>query len=237
MLNRGQFDNVNQNFLKQYSTDAWHYIIDFPLSGAENMARDLQLMEECQRPILRLYSWVKPTLSLGRNQSSSWVETELCRACQVEVVRRPTGGRALLHMPGEITYAVILPEVDSRLKIAQAFADIAAVLGKALQQLGLPVTAAAGGSVPSGASHPSCMAVTAPGEITAYGRKFVGSAQVRHNGKLLQHGVIVRRYDIELLHKIIPGAEPGVDLYTLGFEKLQPEEVQAAFQNVIADLV
>ena len=228
---------MEDNFLKKYPTDAWQYIIDAPLSGAENMARDLKLMEECISPILRLYSWAQPTLSLGRNQSEGWIDQNFCRARQVEVVRRPTGGRALLHMPGEITYAVILPEVDSRLKIAQAFADIAAALGQALQQLGLPVSAAVGGSIPSGASHPSCMAVTAPGEITALGRKFVGSAQVRHNGKLLQHGVIVRRYDVELLQKLIPGAEPGVDLYTLGFEKLQPEEVQKAFQKVIASLL
>lgn len=228
---------MEQNFLKKYPATSWQYIIDAPLSGAENMDRDLKLMEECQRPTLRLYSWAQPTLSLGRNQNDGWIDHNLCCAYNVEVVRRPTGGRALLHMPGEITYAVILPEVDSRLKIAQAFAGIAAVLGQALAQLGLPVTAAAYGSIPSGASHPSCMAVTAPGEITALGRKFVGSAQVRRNGKLLQHGVIVRRYDVALLHKLIPGAEPGVDLYTLGFTKLQPEEVQASFQKVINSLL
>lgn len=224
------------NFLKKYPAASWHYIVDPAFSGAENMARDWQLLEGCQEPILRLYTWKQPTLSLGRNQNDRWVEAACCRACQVEVVRRPTGGRALLHMPGEITYAVIVPEVDSRLKIAKAFADIAAVLGQALQHLGLPVKAATDGSIPSGASHPSCMAVTAPGEITALGRKFVGSAQVRHNGKLLQHGVIVRRYDTDLLLKLIPGGQPGIDLYTLGFAKLQPEEVKRAWQTVIATL-
>lgn len=228
--------SMEHNFLKKYPASTWQYIIDPPLSGAKNMARDWQLMEGCSSPILRLYSWAQPTLSLGRNQSDGWIDQNLCRTCHVEVVRRPTGGRALLHMPGEITYAVIVPEVDSHLKIAQAFANIADVLGKALQKLGLPVSAATDGSIPGGASHPSCMAVTAPGEITALGRKFVGSAQVRHNGKLLQHGVIVRRYDVELLQKLIPGAEPGVDLHTLGFANLQPEEVQAAFQSVIATL-
>ncbi|MGM9997986.1 MAG: biotin/lipoate A/B protein ligase family protein [Candidatus Bruticola sp.] len=227
---------MEQNFLKPYAALSWQYIIDAPLSGEENMERDLCLMKKCTMPIFRLYDWSKPTLSLGRNQSDQWIDRELCRRLQVEIVRRPTGGRALLHMPGEITYAVILPEIESNLKVAKAFSDIAAVLGKALHSLGLPVSTSPDGHVPSGSSHPSCMSVTAPGEITALGRKFVGSAQVRQDSRLLQHGVIVRSYDIELLHRIIPEAEPGVDLVGLGFADLKPQTVALAFKQVLAEL-
>ncbi|MGM9992485.1 MAG: biotin/lipoate A/B protein ligase family protein [Candidatus Bruticola sp.] len=227
---------MEHNFLESYAALSWQYIIDAPLSGAENMERDLCLMKKCTMPILRLYDWVRPTLSLGRNQNDQWIDRELCRRLQVDIVRRPTGGRALLHMPGEITYAVILPGIDNRLKIVKAFSDIAAVLGKALYSLGLPVSTSQDGHVPSGVSHPSCMSVTAPGEITALGRKFVGSAQVRQGSKLLQHGVIVRAYDIELLREIIPEAEPGVDLVSLGFADLKPQTVALAFKEVLAKL-
>ncbi|MCR4784046.1 MAG: hypothetical protein K6A35_05960 [bacterium] len=225
---------MQSNFLGRYAPSSWRYILDPALSGQANMDRDYRLMEECCQPTLRLYAWERPTLSLGRNQRDNWIDRALCQEHDVEVVRRPTGGRALLHMPSEITYAVILPQVGE-VGVQQAFTDIAWVLAQALLRLGLPVTPATSGHIPGSASHPSCMAVTAPGEVTVNGRKFVGSAQVRHEGNLLQHGVIVRCYDRELLQLLIPGAEPGVDLQELGFAELKPEQIVSAWQKVLAE--
>lgn len=224
-----------EKFWSRYAGREWRFIIDPPLSGAANMERDIELLENCTQPILRLYDWEHPTLSLGRGQHDDWIDRELCRARGVEIVRRPTGGRALLHIPSEITYAVVLPDIGST-SIKEAFTSIAAMLAGALKQLGLPVATASEGEIPGGHSHPSCLAVTAPGEVTAMGRKLVGSAQVRHAGGLLQHGSIMRRFRPELLAEIIPGAVPEIDLYELGFAELKPEQLAEAWKEMLKRL-
>lgn len=219
--------------LERLRRASWQYLLDGPRPGAENMQRDLALLEESSGPVLRLYSWTSPCLSLGYGQRDGWVDRELCARLGVEVVRRPTGGRALLHQPDEITYAVVLPEVGD-LSVQEAFAGIAALLAGALARLGVPVETAASGHVPSSASHPSCLAVAAPGEVIARGRKLVGSAQVRRQGGLLQHGALPRRTDAELLARVIPGALPQADLAGLGCEDLQAADLARAFAEVLA---
>ncbi|MBQ7503102.1 hypothetical protein IJT93_10440 [bacterium] len=221
---------ISEKFWQMYGGAEWDYILDGPLSGKANMERDLELLAGCGKPTLRLYSWLRPTLSLGRNQKDGWVDYRLCESLNVEVTRRPTGGRALLHMPDEITYAVILPDFGA-LSVSEAFASLASMLALCLKMLGLPVGVAESGHIPGGASHPSCLAVTAPGEVTAYGRKLVGSAQVRREGRLLQHGSLVRRYNEELLQKVIPGAQAEMDLNTLGFADLQAEDIAAEWRQ------
>ena len=83
---------------------------------------------------------------------------------------------------------------------------LAAPPGRPLGRLGVPVETAAAGHVPSSASHPSCLAVAAPGEVMARGRKLVGSAQVRRRGTLLQQGALPRCTDADLLARVNPGA-------------------------------
>lgn len=196
------------------------------------MERDLELLEGCIDPALRLYCWSNPTLSLGRNQRDDWVDYSRCRALGVEVVRRPTGGRALLHLPSEITYAVVLPDI-ANMGISELFTSIAYTLALSLQRLGLPVETSTQGHIPGSHSAPSCLAVTAPGEVIARGRKLVGSAQVRKGNRLLQHGVIVRSYDERLLQAVIPGSRAEIDLKMLGFENLKAEDLMRAWQGVI----
>lgn len=200
-------------------------VLDAPLPGRENMDRDLALLD-AGGPVLRLYSWVRPCLSLGYAQRDGWVDRERLAGLGVEVVRRPTGGRALLHLPGEITYCVVLPSEGS---VREAFQRLAGRLASALRSLGVPVDTAGGGGAPPSTADPSCLAVIAPGEVTAGGRKLVGSAQVRRRGRLLQHGQIPRRSDPALLAAVIPGAVPGADLASLGFEHLDPKDLGLAF--------
>ncbi len=218
-------------FWEAYSSEEWTYLLDPPQSGARNMERDLELLAEAERPTLRLYDWSRPTLSLGYHQRQDWVDLELCQRQGVEVVRRPTGGRALLHLPGEITYSVVLPRLGA-VGVRPAFQAIVNLLARSLERLGLPVSTASQGHIPSSASHPSCMAVTAPGEIIARGRKLVGSAQVRRYGNLLQHGSLVRAYQPELLALLIPGAQPQMDLESLGFGQLQPAQIMESWRQV-----
>jgi lipoate-protein ligase A len=142
--------------------------------------------------VLRLYGWARPTLSLGRNEPASAYPIETLRASGFDVVRRPTGGRAVLHGL-ELTYAVIAPlralagARSSYLRINQALAD-------ALRRLGAPAEVVGGERAGARALAPDagpCFHVPAVGEVVARGRKIVGSAQARIGGALLQHGSIL----------------------------------------------
>lgn len=220
--------------LYQYLQMDWDYLLDEAQSGQANMERDLQLLQSSTRPVLRLYCWERPTLSLGYAQRDDWVDYELCKKLDVEVVRRPTGGRALLHMPDEITYAVILPNIGN-ISVRDAFTAIAGIFSRALARLGVPVGVCEAGHIPSGTSHPSCLAVTAPGEVTARGRKLVGSAQLRRFDGLLQHGSLPRCNRADLLAQVIPGAVPQIDLAELGCQNITPQQIAEAWQVVLKE--
>ena len=90
----------------------WELIIDGAIDGKSNMAIDTALFEEVvsssiPRTIVRFYRWSRPTLSLGRNQKiDKAVDADYCAARGIDLVHRPTGGRAVLH-DDELTYAVI----------------------------------------------------------------------------------------------------------------------------------
>src|SRR5690349_8077695 len=96
---------------------AWKLIIDSALNGSRNMAIDAALLEEVgasesPRTIVRFYGWSSPTISLGRNQQiDKAVDAAYCRATGIDIVHRPTGGRAVLH-DDELTYAVISNDND-----------------------------------------------------------------------------------------------------------------------------
>jgi lipoate-protein ligase A len=171
----------------------WRLLLDPPLGGAENMARDEALMARARRTgehVLRVYGWSTPTLSLGRNQRARGVYlTDELERRGIGVVRRPTGGRALLHHR-EITYSVTAPCADD-LGLSAEYGQINLLLGSALEALGVRVAIASPDtrSAPPGASP--CFAEPARGELVLDGRKLVGSAQWRHDGALLQHGSIL----------------------------------------------
>src|SRR3954463_8571589 len=94
----------------------WRLLVAPPRSGAENMARDSALKERAERTgetVFSVYSWSAPTLSLGRNQPASGLyDAHKLRESGVDVVRRPTGGRAILH-DREVTYSVTAPLDDA----------------------------------------------------------------------------------------------------------------------------
>src|SRR6266567_6132081 len=94
------------------SYNHWRLLIAAPCSGAENMARDTALQARAARTgesVFSIYSWSRPTLSFGRNQPASGLyDREKIRDAGIDVVRRPTGGRAILHHR-EVTYSVTAP--------------------------------------------------------------------------------------------------------------------------------
>lgn len=195
--------------------ERWGLVLDPPLPARTNMERDEALLQS-PVPVLRLYSWQEPTLSLGCFQKDSFPGWPC--------VRRPSGGRALWHAD-EITYALVLPE-SGRLSVREAFCGVTRGLATALRALGASeVETCAADNIPPGRDNPSCMAVTRLGELSARGCKLAGSAQVRRGNALLQHGSLPRRLDRENLRRLWGDGQQVIDLQALGLAELRPEEL------------
>jgi lipoate-protein ligase A len=164
------------------------------------MARDTALLARAARTgetVFSVYSWAKPTLSFGRHQpAAGHYDPEKIHAAAVDVVRRPTGGRAILHNR-EVTYSVTAPLDDEPLRAA--YTRINDILVDGLARLGVPATIAAPeGRSPVPSTRP-CFELPSEGEVIAGGRKLVGSAQWRDENALLQHGSILVEDDQSLL--------------------------------------
>ena len=177
----------------------WRYIRSGALAGPLNMAMDEVLALSCARgeggPALRLYAWDPPTVSVGYGQPlAGEVDLEECRRLGLGVVRRMTGGRAVLHQH-ELTYAVAFPEgVLGPGGIQADYRRISRGLLLGLRRLGVPADLHRG---PSGRGSASgvCFLAASRFELAVAGRKLVGSAQRRHRGAVLQHGSILLDLD------------------------------------------
>lgn len=156
------------------------------------MARDVALQTRATQTgeaVFAIYSWSKPTLSFGRNQPARGLyDLEKIRAAGIDVVRRPTGGRAILHHR-EVTYSVTAP-IDGA-SLHETYSQINGILQHGLGRLGVLVETAAGSVRAEPPSVRPCFETPAKGELIADGAKLVGSAQWREDGALLQHGSIL----------------------------------------------
>jgi len=163
-------------------------------AGAENMAIDAELLDRADgtgASFLRLYRFDPPCLSLGRNEPAArYDHTEIARR-GLDVVRRPTGGRAVWH-EHEVTYAVAAP-LAAFGSLRNAYHTVHERIAAALRSLGADATLAPHQPPPSGrVDQPaSCFATPVGGEVLVAGRKLVGSAQVRKRSAFLQHGSIL----------------------------------------------
>jgi lipoate-protein ligase A len=151
------------------------------------MALDEALLESHRQglapPALRLYAWARPTVSLGYAQRVEPDQLDTWHAAGADVVRRPTGGRAVVHA-GDLTYSLVTSGLPPG--VAASYRRIAAALGVGLARLGAPVSLAAGAAPPG--RGPACFAAATQADMCLDGRKLVGSAQVRRHGAVLQHG-------------------------------------------------
>jgi lipoate-protein ligase A len=166
--------------------------------------------------VLRLYRWSRPTVSFGRNEPVRAVALEGVRrgpaaSGKLDVVRRPTGGRAVLH-DDELTYAVVAP-VRTFGGVREAYRRINVALAEALRALGAEVRVVASGneSGAGGRVRPldagPCFQAPSTGEVVAGTRKLIGSAQARVGHALLQHGSIILSGDQTRLAEVVPGAD------------------------------
>ena len=177
-------------------------VIEGPGSGANHMRLDSELLRRCAISGLgvgiRLYWFAPPCLSVGRLEPESDVDLEACARDGVDVVRRPSGGRAVLHSD-EVTYAVVcrVDDPDFGGDVMTSCARIHAGVAAGLQLLGVATVphqmpAVTRREAASVAARADCFARPAAHELLdASGRKLVGSAQARHGRALLQHGSIL----------------------------------------------
>lgn len=188
-----------------YPPAVWRLIVeDEPRSGAANMAVDEALAEAAAAgeslPTLRFYRWQPPAVSLGRHQPVADVDETQITSIGYELVRRTTGGRAILHTD-ELTYSVAAPRDDPRMAggVMDAYLLISNGLLAGLAAIGLAAEKA-GGDVRAGRDvSAACFEVPSAYEITAGGRKLMGSAQSRRRGYVLQHGSLPLVGDITRL--------------------------------------
>ncbi|QJR36021.1 lipoate--protein ligase family protein [Gemmatimonas groenlandica] len=172
----------------------WGFLRSPASDGVTNMAIDsalLDLASESACAVWRCYAWEKPTVSFGRNERTQGTfSAQRLRDVGLCAVRRPTGGRALLHAR-EVTYSVAMP-LDEQQSWRVAYAAVNQVLLRALQSLGVPAQLVADQDAAAVAPDgPVCFDRPAAGEITVHGRKLVGSAVWRQGGAYLQHGSIL----------------------------------------------
>jgi lipoate-protein ligase A len=171
----------------------WRLLLTHPARGDWNMAVEESILESIGRgaslPTLRLYAWTPACLSLGVAQPFADVDVPRLRARGWDVVRRITGGRAILHTD-ELTYSVIGPAENPILagSVLESYNRLAKALLHAVQGLGVSVQMKEGKADESGKSNPVCFEVPSTYEITVDGKKLIGSAQARRKEGVLQHG-------------------------------------------------
>ncbi len=170
----------------------WRVLEDAPASGALNMAFD-HALAACLGPgegVLRLYRWTIPTASFGRNEPTKGrYDVEAGRRAGIEFVRRPTGGRAVLH-DRELTYAVVLP-ITAEMSLRAVYRLVNEGLVGALDSLGVPASMAPATRRALSPAAGPCFEHPSEGEVTVDGRKLVGSAQARIGHAILQHGSLL----------------------------------------------
>jgi lipoate-protein ligase A len=228
----------------------WKLIVDGAGDGARNMAIDSALLDEVEsslatRTIVRFYGWRIPTISLGCNQKvEKAVDADYCLSKGIDIVHRPTGGRAVLH-DDELTYAVISNDTASfGDTIYGNYKRVSEALCLGYNRLGVPAILAPDtrkAATPDGDGDPPCFLSASRYELMVDGRKIAGSAQRRVRRSFLQHGSMPITCDRETLAQAtrMPDSAPlhaemaGVAEFLSGRPSV--EELRNAFVGAFQD--
>lgn len=228
--------------------NTWRFLDSGPNSGAVNMALDEKLLGQAAEkadPVLRFYTWDRPAVSLGRFQvMETAVRADSCKRLGIDIVRRITGGRAVLHNQ-ELTYSVVA-STNSPLfpqEVLGTYKVIASGLLNGLAHLGIRAEMVSRSNrhaalVKKDPQDPSCFSSPSWYEILVKGKKIVGSAQRRMPGAFLQHGSILIGYDPGLEAEVIhgKGARDGVTCITHEIGRdITLDEVKQAFLQGFSD--
>ncbi len=188
----------------------WRLILDPPMTGRDNMEKDLDIMADVSSgdcpPTLRLYRWSPPAVSLGYFQDENEVvDIGACRERGIDIVRRPTGGRAVIHHH-ELTYSIIVPEVHPFISsggVMDAYRSISRGIITAFNLAGILASLTPEEKGQGGVAPGSCFDTPSAYEIQVKGKKVVGSAQLRRDGIVLQHGAIIFKLPADLYSLVL----------------------------------
>ena len=177
----------------------WRLLIDGRADGVRNMAIDRAILDAHEAgeapPTVRLYRWRQPTVSIGRFQDQTDVDRGYCAAHGIDICRRPTGGRGVLH-DDELTYAVVAGTADGvPAGTAASYRWLCAALVEAYRILGVDATLTARARGVQGAG--ACYLHATPADLSLGAAKLSGSAQVWHRSSVLQHGSLVLTRTVE----------------------------------------
>ena len=196
---------------------AWRVVRSDVAPAAENMAVDEAIMLAVARgeapATLRVYEWRPPAVSVGRFQEfEGHVDLQACRERGYDVVRRPTGGRAILH-DDEVTYSVCVLQdaLAHGQSVRRSYRELSRGIERGLARLGLAAELAerrGAQDLPRSGLPTACFAHASRGDMVAAGRKIVGSAQTRRRGAILQHGSVPLRLDLPALAAVLRDSAP-----------------------------
>ena len=175
-------------------------------TGSQNMQIDSDLLDEAiekqyREPVFRLYGWSPACISLGRNQKDNFIDKKFLNSKNIDVVRRLTGGRALLH-DNEITYSYICPVsiLENGENVTDSYKEISKILVDGFKKLNIELDF---GGIKKYKGHIDyCMLISTGADLCYKSKKLIGSAQFRKNGYILQHGSILYDYNRNLLEEI-----------------------------------
>ncbi|TVQ46211.1 MAG: lipoate--protein ligase family protein [Gloeocapsa sp. DLM2.Bin57] len=185
----------------------WRYLPPITTDGRLQMAIDSWLLEQHrlgkQPPCIRFYTWSRPTISLGYHQHrypQHWQQLE-----GIDLVRRPTGGRAVLHEQ-DLTYMIVISGLSGR--ITDVYQYLCQFLIKGWRSLGLELNYGHGGK--EYLNNPNCLATSTPADlVTSQGQKLIGSALLKQGNYYLQHGSIQLSQNTQLFTQVF-GTPPEV---------------------------
>lgn len=208
-------------------------------NGEKNMQIDSDLLDfaiknQLQEPMFRLYAWSPACVSLGRNQREDFLDKEFLKSQNIDVVRRLTGGRALLH-DKELTYSFICPvsSLENGESVVNSYKEISQILIDGFEKLGIKLEFPQGKRAHTKFDY--CMSISTGADLSYEGKKLIGSAQFRKEGYILQHGSILFSYNKELIETLFDEKVDETSLTCL--ESVNPkisfDEVIKALQESI----
>lgn len=201
-------------------------------TGKENMQIDSDLLDKAietqeQEHIFRLYAWSPKCISLGRNQKDDFIKDKT-----VDVVRRLTGGRALLH-DNEVTYSYIMP-IKEGVSVTESYKEISGILIDFFKTLGIELDFGENKKISTKFDY--CMLISTGADVCHHGKKIIGSAQYRKQGYILQHGSILFGYDKEFLENLFGEEVQGITTVNEILPNLTKEEFVEKLENYIMSL-
>lgn len=214
----------------------WRFLRTYPAPGAWNMAVDQAILEfstiSAVPPTMRLYGWSPPCLSLGYAQSSEDVDFKSLEQHGWEIVRRPTGGRAILHTD-ELTYSLIGLNTEPQFQgsVLDSYQRLSIGLLEALRLLGAQADSPKRTEPIDSKTrqNPVCFEVPSNYEITVGGKKLIGSAQARRKSGFLQHGTLPLHGDITRIIDVLN--------YSNNAEKQQARRILSEHATTLEDVL